>query len=187
MLGEDNDRFAHLAKAVAEMRDQAAFTVLFDHFAPRLKSWLMRRGLSSDEAEETVQEVMTILWHRAALYDPQRSSLSTWLFRIARNRRIDAQRRARRNTLADGEIFMQIDEVPGADTLFESKERDAIIRQALDNIPHEQMELVRAAFFLGKTHSEIADATGLPLGTVKSRIRLAFERLRRALEETNTQ
>lgn len=113
MRGEDHDHFARLTKAVAETRDQAAFTILFDHFAPRLKAWLMRRGLHSDEAEETVQEVMTVLWHRAALYDPERSSLSTWLFRIARNRRIDAQRRARRQTIDDEDLLLQMDEVPG--------------------------------------------------------------------------
>lgn len=185
MLGEDKDHFARLTKAVAETRDQAAFTVLFDHFAPRLKSWLVKRGIRADEAEELVQEVMTILWHRAGLYDPARSTLSTWLFRIARNRRIDAQRKARRRVLDDDRIYVQIEEVPGVDTLLESKQRDALIRHALAQIPSEQMELVRAAFFLGKTHAEIAEATGLPLGTVKSRIRLAFERLRRNLAEAS--
>ncbi|TWF50224.1 sigma-70 family RNA polymerase sigma factor [Neorhizobium alkalisoli] len=183
MQGDERDHFARLTKAVAETRDQAAFTLLFDHFAPRLKSWLTKRGMKTDEAEELVQEVMTILWHRANLYDPRRSSLSTWLFRIARNRRIDAQRRAKTRTLEGREPLLQLIEVPGVDTLFESEERDARVRQALSQIPDEQMELIRAAFFLGQTHSEIAASTGLPLGTVKSRIRLAFERLRRVLDE----
>lgn len=185
MLGDERDRFARLVRAVAATRDQDAFTALFDHFAPRLKSWLMKRGMNSEEAEELVQDVMTILWHRASLYDPARSSLSTWLFRVARNRHIDAKRRARNRKFDGQETFLALAEVPGVDTLFESKERDERVRDALSQIPDEQMKLVRAAFFLGQSHSEIAASTGLPLGTVKSRIRLAFERLRRALEETS--
>ena len=95
MNAEEKQRFADLAKAVAERRDQEAFTVLFDYFAPRLKSWLLRQRLTSSEAEELVQDVMIVLWHKAELYDSTRSSLSTWLFRIARNRRIDLQRRTK--------------------------------------------------------------------------------------------
>jgi RNA polymerase sigma-70 factor (ECF subfamily) len=181
---DERDHFAGLVRAVAEERDQAAFTVLFDYFAPRLKSWLVKRAMRPDDAEELVQEVMAVLWHRAHLYDPARSSLSTWLFRIARNRRIDAERRTRHRQMEAYEPLYAVTESPGADTIFESEERDAQVRAALANIPGEQMELVRAAFFLGQSHSEIALSTGLPLGTVKSRIRLAFERLRRALADT---
>ncbi|MGO7029407.1 sigma-70 family RNA polymerase sigma factor, partial [Rhizobium ruizarguesonis] len=94
MDAEERQRFAALAKAVANDRDQQAFSILFDYFAPRLKAWLMRQRMTSGEAEELVQEIMIVLWHKAELYDATRSSLSTWLFRIARNRRIDMQRRA---------------------------------------------------------------------------------------------
>ncbi|MND31581.1 ECF RNA polymerase sigma factor RpoE [compost metagenome] len=163
-------------------RDQAAFGVLFDHFAPRLKTWLMSQRIPVDEAEELVQEVMTVLWHRASLYDPQKSSLSTWLYRIARNRRLDAQRRAKGKD-ALGDAQWQMMDMQATDLSVEVKERDARVREALSRIPGEQMELVKAAFFLGQTHTEIAEATGLPLGTVKSRIRLAFRHLRRALED----
>ena len=180
---DEKDHVTSLVKAVAEERNQTAFTVLFDHFAPRLKSWLVKRSMKSDEAEELVQEVMTVLWHRAHLYDPARSSLSTWLFRIARNRQIDILRRAKHRRLEGHEPIFFATEEPGVDTVFEGEERDARVRAALAKIPDEQMQLVRAAFFLGQSHSEIASATGLPLGTVKSRIRLAFERLRRALED----
>ncbi|MGA1833121.1 sigma-70 family RNA polymerase sigma factor [Rhizobium wenxiniae] len=182
MQGNDRDDFARLTRAVAVERDQAAFGVLFDHFAPRLKSWLMSQRIPVDEAEELVQEVMTVLWHRASLYDPQKSSLSTWLYRIARNRRLDAQRRAKGKD-ALGDAQWQMMDMQATDSLVEGEERDARVRHALSLIPGEQMELVKAAFFLGQTHSEIAEATGLPLGTVKSRIRLAFQHLRRALED----
>jgi RNA polymerase sigma-70 factor (ECF subfamily) len=182
MQVEDRDYFARLTTAVAEQRDQAAFGVLFDHFAPRLKSWLTGQRMPVDEAEELVQEVMTVLWHRAALYDPKKSSLSTWLFRIARNRRLDAQRRAK-GKQAFGELEWMTMETHASDTIVEGEERDARVRLALSQIPGEQMELIKAAFFLGQTHAEIAQTTGLPLGTVKSRIRLAFQRLRRSLED----
>ena len=182
MQGNDRDYLARLARQVAEQRDQAAFGVLFDIFAPRLNSWLRSQGLAADEAEELVQEVMTILWNRASLYDPAKSSLSTWLFRIARNRRLDAQRRAKgKDTYTDID-WLTLD-MDVAHSAFEGEERDAQVRQALSQIPGEQMELVKAAFFLGQSHSEIAQSTGLPLGTVKSRIRLAFQRLRRALQD----
>lgn len=180
--GDQRDRFAALAEAVANRRDQLAFRQLFDYFAPRLNYWLHRRGVSNEEAEEIVQEVMTVLWHRAELYDASRSSLSTWLFRIARNRHIDLQRRLKTRIIDDAEPLLQIDDVPGMETMLESEEREAKVREALTRIPGEQMELVRASFFLGYSHSEIAAHTGLPLGTVKSRIRLAFEHLRKALD-----
>jgi RNA polymerase sigma-70 factor (ECF subfamily) len=126
---------------------------------------------------------MTILWHRAGLYDPLQSSLSTWLFRIARNRCIDAERRARTRAIDWHEPHLQELDVPAADAAFEREERDARVRDALAQIPDSQMAIVQAAFFLGQSHSEIAASTGLPLGTVKSRIRLAFARLRQVLQD----
>jgi RNA polymerase sigma-70 factor (ECF subfamily) len=183
MQGNDRDYFARMARLVAEQRDQAAFGVLFDFYAPRLNAWLRSQGLGQDEAEELVQEVMTILWNRASLYDPAKASLSTWLFRIARNRRLDAQRRAKgKDTFTDID-WLTLDMEVSDSILLDEEQRDAQVRQALSEIPGEQMELVKAAFFLGKSHNEIAQDTGLPLGTVKSRIRLAFQRLRRTLED----
>lgn len=182
MQADERDYFARLVKAVADDRDQAAFGALFDHFAPRLKSWLISQGLPSEEAEELVQEVMTVLWHRASLYDESKSSLSTWLFRIARNRRLDAQRRSK-GKHTHGDLHWMALDLQASEQGLDREERDARVRRALSAIPAEQMELVRAAFFLGQSHAEIARTTGLPLGTVKSRIRLAFQRLRRQLED----
>lgn len=178
----DKQHFAALAKAVAERRDQSAFSSLFDYFAPRLKSWLLRQKMTEGDAEELVQEVMIVLWHKAGLYDPARSSLSTWLFRIARNRRIDQQRRSNIRVFDDTDPGLQPEPEPTADARLEGEDRDAQVRLALAELPSEQQELLRAAFFLGQSHSEIAAVTGLPLGTVKSRIRLAFGRLKKRLE-----
>ena len=182
MSNEMKERFVRLASAVAERRDQTAFAELFDYFAPRIKSYLLRLGMESGQAEELTQEVMIVLWHKAGLFDPVKSSLSTWLFRIARNRRIDAFRRDKSALLDADDPALQPSQPESADDIVEAEERDERVRRALLDLPDEQAELVKQAFFLGRSHSQIAEDTGLPLGTVKSRIRLAFSRLRRSLE-----
>ncbi|PDS79617.1 sigma-70 family RNA polymerase sigma factor [Rhizobium sp. L43] len=182
MDAEERQRFAALAKAVARDRDQQAFSILFDYFAPRLKAWLMRQKMTSGEAEELVQEIMIVLWHKADLYDATRSSLSTWLFRIARNRRIDLQRRTNTRIFDETDPALQPPAEIGAEEIVANDDRDAKIRAAVGQLPEEQRDMLRAAFFLGQSHSEIAESTGLPLGTVKSRIRLAFGKLRKVLE-----
>lgn len=182
MSNEIKERLTRLAAAVAVSRDQKAFAELFDYFAPRLKSYLQRLRMEPSQAEELTQEVMIVLWHKAALFDPAKSSLATWLFRVARNRRIDALRRDRSGLLDPNDPALQPSQPEAADDLIEAEERDERVRKAMLDLPEEQAVLVRQAFFLGLSHSQIAEDTGLPLGTVKSRIRLAFSRLRRSLE-----
>lgn len=176
------ERFAQLAHAVAEKRDRVAFAQLFDHFAPRLNAYLRRLGMQPGEAEDLAQEVLVVLWHKAHLFDPSKSSLGTWLFRVARNRRIDVARRDKTGLLDPDEPMLQPEPVESPDKMMDGEVRDARVRDALSSLPEEQYELVRMAFFLGFSHSQIAEETGLPLGTVKSRIRLAFGRLRHVLE-----
>lgn len=181
-MNEQHRHFAALAARVARDRDKVAFTELFDFFAPRIKAYLRRLGLEDQAAEDIAQDVMIVLWHKAHLFDPAKSSLSTWLFRVARNRRIDALRRDKSGLLDPDDPILQPPEPDSPDAMMDGEQRDARVREALAGLPDEQVGLVRMAFFLGYTHSQIADETGLPLGTVKSRIRLAFGRLRRALE-----
>ena len=182
MSREQHMHFATLAVAIANDRDQTAFAELFDFFAPRLKTYLRRLGLGDSEAEDLAQDVLFVLWHKAHLFDPAKSSLSTWLFRVARNRRIDALRRDKSGLLDPDEPMLQPSEETPADVLMDAERRDQRVREAMLELPEEQIELVRLAFFFGQSHSQIAETTGLPLGTVKSRIRLAFGRLRRKLE-----
>jgi RNA polymerase sigma factor (sigma-70 family) len=177
------DDFADLVAAVAERRDRNAFAHLFDYFAPRVHAYLLRLRVDPVAADELTQEVMTTLWQKAALFDRSKSSVATWLFRIARNRRIDAHRRERDLSPVDGPALNVPDTALMPDDSVDAAQRDRMVRIALDRLPAEQLELVRLAFFDGMSHSEIADLTGLPLGTVKSRLRLAFSRLRRALDE----
>jgi RNA polymerase sigma factor (sigma-70 family) len=183
MVVELNARFARLARAVAEDRDRAAFAELFDYFAPRIKSYLQRLGMASPQAEELMQEVMIALWHKAGLFDPSKSSLATWLFRVARNRRIDALRRDRSGLIDPTDPALHPTAPASPNETMDAEQRDARVRLAMESLPQEQIELIRMAFFIGLSHSQIAEQTGLPLGTVKSRIRLAFGRLRKALDE----
>lgn len=175
--------FADLMERVAAERDRAAFIALFDHFAPRIKGYLLRLGAGSEEAEELTQEVMLTLWRKADLFDRSKSSVATWLFRVARNRRIDSVRRDRSDRLDAEDPTAQPDPPPDPDETLDAVTREERVRQALESLPDEQVRLIRLSFFKGLSHSEIAAETGLPLGTVKSRIRLAFGRLRRTLED----
>jgi RNA polymerase sigma-70 factor (ECF subfamily) len=177
---------ATLVAAVAETRDREAFTRLFDHYAPRLNAYLLRLGCDRAAAEEVAQDVMVSLWRKAHLFEPSKSSLATWLYRIARNRRIDLLRRDRVDFVDPDNFALDIpDEATvDADRMLDSQTRDDILRNAMMQLPGEQLSLVQMAFFESLSHSEIAEKTGLPLGTVKSRIRLAFTRLRRALESS---
>ncbi len=176
------DRFAHLAKMVAEHQDRSAFADLFDHFAPRITSYVMKLGLSRGQAEDLAQEVMLVLWQKATLFDPSKSSLSTWLFRVARNRRIDLARRDKSALLDPDDPFLHPQAPDPADVSMDADERDRRIRRMMDDLPDDQKRLILRAFFEGLSHSEIAERENLPLGTVKSRIRLAFARLRKGIE-----
>jgi RNA polymerase sigma-70 factor (ECF subfamily) len=176
------DELAALAAAVAQRRDKDAFISLFDYFSPRIAAYLARLGTESTQAEELAQEVMVTLWRKADQFDPAKSSLATWLYRIARNRRIDVLRRDRIDFFDPMENAHDVGEDPQTDRQIDMQQREEVLRAALNSLPEEQLMLVRLAFFEGLSHSEIAERAGLPLGTVKSRIRLAFTRLRRKLE-----
>lgn len=177
------DHWALLMRAVAERRDRAAFTEIFDHYTPRLEAYLHRLGLDAGLAEEIAQDVMATLWRKAELFDSQKSSLATWLYRIARNRRIDLARRSRTDYIdPQSPAILDIAEERRFDTEIDGQQRDDIVRGLIVELPSEQRDLVRLAFYEGLSHSQIAERTSVPLGTVKSRLRLAFTRLRRALE-----
>jgi RNA polymerase sigma-70 factor (ECF subfamily) len=183
----DRDHSAMLMQAIAEKGDKAAFAQLFAFYAPRVKGFLMRLGSSDATADELAQEVMLAVWRKAHTFDPNQASVSTWVYRIARNRRIDLARRENRQReelereANDQDMSADPEETP--DEPLMAREREARVREALAQLPVEQADLVRRAFFGDQTHRDIADETGLPLGTVKSRLRLAFGRLRKALDE----
>jgi len=172
--------------AVAERSDVEAFNRLFEHFAPRLIGFFSRAGLPRDAAEEVAQETMISVWTKARLYDPREAGVSTWIYTIARNARIDRLRREGRRAKLETAVSEEDREEPfdasGEDVLL-AAERDDAVREALKTLPTEQAEVVRLSFFAEKPHSEIARDLGLPLGTVKSRLRLAMSKIRAAWED----
>ena len=173
---------ATLIEDIAAHKSKAAFKKLFEYFAPRLKGYLMRLGSSEAQAEELVQDVMLTVWRKAALFDRRKAAASTWLFTIARNRRIDILRREKYPELDPEDPALVPDEEVQPDDAVIMAERKAEVQFAMATLPEEQVELVKLAFYKGWSHSEIAKETGLPLGTVKSRLRLSFTRLKEALD-----
>lgn len=176
------ERLAGCVEQIAATRSRAAFSELFEYFAPRVKSYLVRLGSDPSSAEEIMQEVMLNVWRKAGQYDRRQASVSTWLFRIARNRRIDSLRRTNRPELDAEDPMLQPAEVEQPDITVNRAQLEVKVRDVIETLPDEQLILLKAAFYEGLSHSEIAKKFDLPLGTVKSRIRLAFMRLRGSLE-----
>lgn len=172
---------ADLIVRIGRQQDREAFKVLFASFAPRVKSYLMRHGATPAQADDLAQETLLAVWRKASYFDPHRASVSAWLFTIARNLRIDSLRRERASFAYDLDLPEQADDAPGADEELASAERDVRVREALKILPIEQIEVIRLSFFQDKAHPEIAEQLKLPLGTVKSRLRLAMARLRGVL------
>jgi RNA polymerase sigma-70 factor (ECF subfamily) len=169
-----------LVVAVAR-RDRAAFATLFDHFAPRVKSYMLKLGATPAAAEELAQEALLTVWRKADSFDPSRAGAAAWIFTIARNLRIDAVRRDRIFRVLDAEPPEEASAEPGPEAMLAETQRSDLIRQAMATLPREQVEVLRLSFFEDKAHGEIADSLQLPLGTVKSRLRLAMSRLKAIL------
>ncbi|WP_246664499.1 sigma-70 family RNA polymerase sigma factor [Tardiphaga sp. P9-11] len=172
-----------LLDAVARAQDRKAFAQLFAYFAPRVKGFLIRTGLAESVAEEVTQEVMIAVWRKASYFDPSRAGASTWVFTIARNQRIDRLRRTRSRT-ADHllDLSDEPDTPPSGEDIMIMAEREEEVRKALATLSNEQATIVKLSFFSEAPHSEIARELGIPLGTVKSRVRLALNRLRTLLD-----
>lgn len=176
MNAERNDDWAASVLRVKDHQDKQAFADLFRHFAPRVKAFLMKSGAEKTLAEECAQEVMATLWTKAHLFDPTRANVSTWVFTIARNKKIDALRRQKRPEPED--LPWGPEAEPDQADVMTIREESEQLAKAVAELPEKQRELIERAYFGDLSHSEIAEETGLPLGTIKSRIRLALEKLR---------
>lgn len=174
---------AALIVAIAQTGDRAAFAQLFEYFAPRLKTLLMRIGASSGRAEEITQDAMLAVWRKAGLFDPAGASASGWIYRIAKNLYVDELRRDHRSAAATTDLPVQDDDVPQPDAIVSDRYMEARVRTAIAALSPEQLRVITLSFFEEKPHSEIAKELSIPLGTVKSRIRLAMQRLRELLDE----
>ena len=165
---------------VQKSQDPKAFAELFHYFAPRVKSFLIRSGASNSMAEDCAQEVMATVWLKAPLFDPSRASVSTWIFTIARNKNIDALRKQRRPEPED--LTWGPESEPEAVDILTLQQETEQLRLAMSVLPDAQLALLQKAYFGDLSHSEIAIETGLPLGTIKSRLRLALEKLRQSMK-----
>ena len=172
--------------AVAGERDRAAFGALFRFFAPRVASFMMRNGLSPSEAEEIAQEAMVTVWRKAELYDPAQASVSTWIFTIARNLRIDRARKDLRAQAGVATLGYEPPETEGsAEDEALASARDARVRRAMEQLSPAQATVLKLSFYSDKPQAEIARELNIPLGTVKSRARLAMAKIRTLLEQEN--
>ena len=164
--------------AIAESRDKRAFKKLFNYFAPRIKGFCQNNGSTADRADEVVQEAFVNVWRKANLFDPKKASAGAWIFAIARNSRIDLIRKENRPEADTTDPFFEQNEPENPLAVLETERKTRLIRDFVRLLPAEQQEVLNLAFFEEKPHSEVAEELGIPLGTVKSRIRLAFKRIR---------
>ena len=171
-----------MLRSIALDRDRAAFAELFGHFAPRVKGFLMRYGLPESLSEDLAQETLLTVWRKADRFDPKRAGVSTWIFTIARNKRIDRLRRDRGAATARFDASDETEDCGSSEELAIAAETAEQVRMAMAALPDNQAQIVRLSFFAEKPHAEIAQELGIPLGTVKSRVRLALARLRGLLE-----
>lgn len=181
---QDNLRLQdEMAKRVARVTegDREAFAELFAYYAPRLKSFMMRRSADAETAEELVQETMLAVWNRAAQYSPAKGSVTAWIYTIARNLRIDRLRRQPAETIYDIDDYEEKSDEPSGEDQLLSRERDEQITNALKGLPKDQLDVISLSYLDDLTQAEIADRLKVPLGTVKSRMRLAYQKLRDVL------
>ena len=174
---------AELVAAIADASDRAAFAELFRRYAGRVKAVLIKAGAPPDMAEEVAQEVLVLVWRKATQFDRNRASVATWIYTIARNRRIDLIRREARPAPDPNDPAFEQGPEPDPEASMAVSDRDARVRAVLAELSTEQRHVVELSFFAGLSHGEISEQTGLALGTVKSRLRLALGKLRAALGE----
>lgn len=174
---------ADLLARIAGQQDRQALAELFRLLAPRLKSMMLKLGADTALAEDLVQETLLAVWRKAHLYSPERGAPVTWIFTIARNLRIDQLRRLSNKPYEDLDGIDATDDAPTGMQVVEQQQVVTRVKSALEELPEDQREVVRLSFLNDMTHADISAALGIPLGTVKSRLRLAYGRLRPVLED----
>lgn len=173
--------FEKLMNAISVQKDIHAYEIIFRHFAPRVRSYMAKLSADSQLAEELMQETMIAVWNKSDRYDHSKGSLSTWIFTIARNLRIDAVRKEKRPEFDPDDPVFVPDAEPSADNMLVAQQTANQLKNALAGLPQEQAKLLEMSFYEDATHTVISQKLNIPLGTVKSRMRLAFAKLRLAL------
>ena len=177
-----SNRHLQLINLVANAGDKQAFGELFEYFAPRIKALMMRQGCGAEAAEDLMQETLLAVWQKSTQFTKSRGNVSSWIFTIARNKRIDRFRKQGSNHYVDVTELELEDDTPTSDKQLETVEREQIVREAASSLPSEQKQIIELAYVEEMSQSQIAEKLGIPLGTVKSRTRLAFGSVRRKLE-----
>jgi RNA polymerase sigma-70 factor (ECF subfamily) len=180
---EGADAHLELMSRIASNQDRAAFKLLFQYFAPRIKGLMLKSGSSQELAEDIAQTVMLTVWNKVSLFAPERGSVSAWIFTIARNARVDRLRRGSSQPYLDIDDIELASQEPGSEELVFTGQRAQKIAEAIRGLPPEQREIIELAFVQDIPQSEIAQKMSVPLGTVKSRLRLAYAKLRHQLED----
>ncbi|MFL1407621.1 sigma-70 family RNA polymerase sigma factor [Marinobacter sp. M1N3S26] len=183
------DPWSQLLEKVGKHGDRQAYHALFEHFAPQIKYYAMANGLSS-HAEELVQEVFVSIWRRSCLYDWRKAAASTWIFTIARNQRIDMLRKMRRTSVEMPVETEDLWQIPGDNedepvTSLHRLMSERRVRESLRHLPEEQITVIAKVYMEHKSHQMVADELDIPLGTVKSRVRLALNKLKVILQDQN--
>ncbi len=172
-----------LLELIALNRDKEAFEQLFIYFAPRVKAVLMKQSSDANTAEDLMQETMLTVWNKADKFSKYRGSVSAWIFTIARNKRIDGYRKQGTKHYLDIEDIELTDDTMGSEEILISNERDKMVTDISNTLPIEQKEIIEMSFVKELSQTEISKKLGIPLGTVKSRMRLAYEKIRKSVEE----
>ncbi len=170
---------------IGKNKDKQAFISLFECCSGRLKAFAIKCGATSDDADELLQECMLTVWRKAATFNPRTGTAMTWLYTIIRNKRIDLARKGHYNLVASEDLWQE----ESGETLENEVSSDLnarSIRSLINNLPDEQRQIVFKVYFEGKSHSEIAEDISIPLGTVKSRLRLAMKKLDELTKEQAT-
>ena len=180
-INSDNE-LSVCIKLIGNNQDKSAFATIFKYFAPRLKSFLLKAGSTDSQAEEIIQEVMIAVWTKSSTYDDTKSSVSTWIYTIARNKRIDKIRKEKRHYLSESDEGLEIPIDSTQEKEIFSAQLASSLKKYMSNLPKEQSDLLQLSYFYNKTHADISEELKIPLGTVKSRIRLALSKMRHLVE-----
>ncbi len=179
---DTNDDLTLCVELIGKNQDKLAFNTIFKYFAPRLKSFLVKAGSTDTQAEEVIQEVMIAVWTKSSTYDSNKSSVSTWIYTIARNKRIDKIRKEKRHYLSESDEGLEIPVDSTQEKEIFTAQVSNSLKKYMSNLPEEQSKLLKLSYFYNKTHADISAELKIPLGTVKSRIRLALTKMRHLVE-----
>ena len=177
-----DDDLTLCVELIGKNQDKFAFNSIFKYFAPRLKSFLIKAGSTDTQAEEVIQEVMIAVWTKSSTYDSNKSSVSTWIYTIARNKRIDKIRKEKRHYLSESDEGLEIPVDSTQEKEIFTAQVSNSLKKYMSNLPEEQSKLLKLSYFYNKTHADISEELKIPLGTVKSRIRLALTKMRHLVE-----